>query len=229
MPIPPTSIFVIIPCYNEAAVVKETVAGVLEKGYSVVVVDDASTDDTRQQLKNLPVYYLRHPINLGQGAALQTGIDYALKKDAGFFITFDADGQHLASDIEGMVQTMVEKKVDIVFGSRFLKGSDSSVPSGRKWVLRLARYINYFFSGILLSDAHNGFRCFNRNVASKIRIRENRMAHASEILIEVARKKLTYAEYPVHIRYTNYSLAKGQGNRHGLRILFELILYKLFR
>lgn len=225
----PQSIFVIIPCFNEATVIKNTVTGVLEKGYSVVVVDDASTDETKQRLRGLPVHYLRHRINLGQGAALQTGLDYAIKKGAAFMITFDADGQHFADDIAGMVEAMEEKGVDIVFGSRFLKGSDSTVPQGRKWVLKLARYVNYFFSGILLSDAHNGFRCLSPQAARKIRLRENRMAHASEILIQVARLKLTYAEFPVNIHYSAYSMAKGQGNRHGLRILFELILYKLFR
>lgn len=225
----PISIFVIIPCFNEASVIKDTVAGVLEKGYNVVVVDDASTDETRQRLQGLPIHYLRHRINLGQGAALQTGLDHALQNGAEFLITFDADGQHLPGDIAGMVEEMEVKKVDIIFGSRFLKGSASTVPSGRKWLLKMARFVNYFFSGILLSDAHNGFRCLSRKAAEKIRLRENRMAHASEILIQVARLKLTYAEYPVNIHYTAYSMAKGQGNRHGLRILFELILYKLFR
>lgn len=229
MPASPQSIFVIIPCFNEASVIKDTVAGVLEMGYSVVVVDDASTDETKQLLHGFPVHYLRHRINLGQGAALQTGFDYAIRKGAAFLITFDADGQHFSGDIARMVETMEEKSVDIVFGSRFLEGSDSSVPPGRKWLLKTARYVNYFFSGILLSDAHNGFRCLSRKAAEKIRLRENRMAHASEILIQVAKLKLTYAEYPVKIHYTAYSMGKGQGNRHGLRILFELILYKLFR
>lgn len=229
MPASPQTIFVIIPCFNEASVIKDTVSGVLEKGYRVVVVDDASSDNTKQRLQGLPVHYLRHRINLGQGAALQTGMDFALKKGAEFLITFDADGQHFPGDIEGMVEVLEAKKVDIVFGSRFLKGSDSTVPQGRKWLLKSARYVNYFFSGILLSDAHNGFRCLSRKAAEQIRLRENRMAHASEILIQVARLKLTYAEYPVKIHYTAYSIAKGQGNRHGLRILFELILYKLFR
>lgn len=229
MPVSPSSIFVIIPCFNEASVILETVTGVLEKGYRVVVVDDASTDDTKQRLKGLPVHYLRHRINLGQGAALQTGMDHALKNGASFLITFDADGQHMPADIAGMVETLEMSKLDIVFGSRFLKGSGSTVPQGRKWLLKLARYVNYFFSGILLSDAHNGFRCLNRKAAEKIRLRENRMAHASEILIQVARLKLSYAEYPVKVHYTAYSIGKGQGNRHGLRILFELILYKLFR
>lgn len=225
----PESIFVIIPCYNEAAVLPNTVDRVLAFGYSVVVVDDASKDDTPVVLQGLPIHYARHKVNLGQGAALQTGIDIARAKGARYYVTFDADGQHEAADIQALVNKLEQEKVDMVFGSRFLEHPVSNLPRGRRWLLQAARYVNYFFSGILLSDAHNGLRCFNQKTAETIRITENRMAHASELLMEVARKKLSYTECPVHIHYSDYSLAKGQGNRHGLRILFELILYKLFR
>lgn len=229
MSVSPASIFVVIPCYNEGAVVRETILTVLGKGYSVIVVDDASKDNTRERLQDLPVTYIRHRVNLGQGAALQTGMDIARQKGAAYVIHFDADGQHEADDIPGLIATAQEKLANIVFGSRFLPGANSAVPASRKWLLKLARFVNCFFSGILLSDAHNGIRCLDAIALQKIRLRENRMAHASEILIQVAKQRLTYAEHPVHIRYSAYSMAKGQGNRHGLRILFELILYKLFR
>ena len=146
---PNTEIFVIIPCYNEAAVIRNTVIEVLRHGYNVVIIDDSSKDNSKNELKGLPVYYLRHRVNLGQGAALQTGIDFALKKGAKYFVTFDADGQHDSDDIPGMVALLEKEKVDIVFGSRFLPGSKTNVSRSRSIALNLGRYINYFTSGCL--------------------------------------------------------------------------------
>lgn len=222
-------IFVIIPCFNEAAVIRQTVEAVHSEGYSVVVVDDASTDLTTQVLSGLPVYYIKHPINLGQGAAIQTGIDFAKEKGARFFVTFDADGQHEVKDIAQMIKVLIDKEVDIVFGSRFLPGAMTNITPSRNLLLNAGRYLNYFVSGILLSDAHNGIRVFNRRTAENIRIRENRMAHATEFQISVARNQLKYAECPVHIYYNAYSIKKGQRGLASIKILFEIILYKIFR
>ena len=118
---PKNEIFVIIPCFNEATVVRNTVSEILSLGYNVVVIDDCSKDNSRKQLKGLPLYYLRHRTNMGQGAALQTGIEFAKKKGAQYFVTFDADGQHDSKDIGGMIEVMLKKKTDIVFGSRKAK------------------------------------------------------------------------------------------------------------
>ena len=223
------SIFVIIPCYNEARVIRKTVEEVLEKGYTVVIVDDCSRDGSKKQLLGLQIYYLRHRVNLGQGAALQTGIDFARKKGAAYFVTFDADGQHDSDDIPGMVEFLEKEKADIVFGSRFLPGSKTNVSRTRGFALNMGRYINYFVSGIMLSDSFNGLRLFPRQTADKIRITENRMAHPVEFLMLTAAKKLKYAEYPVSIHYSEYSKGKGLKNRDGIKILFEMFLYKIFR
>ena len=217
-----------MPCYNEASVVRKTVAEVLQKGYTVIVVDDCSKDNSRKQLKGLPIYYLRHRVNLGQGAALQTGIDFAKKKGAKYFVTFDADGQHDCNDIKGMVEFLEQKKADIIFGSRFLPGAKTNVSFSRSFALNFGRYINYFVSGIMLSDSFNGFRLMSRKAAEKVRIKENRMTHPVDILTTTASEKLKYAEYPVNIHYSDYSKAKGLKNRDGIKILFEILLYKIF-
>ena len=222
------SIFVIIPCYNEAKVVRQTVAEVLEKGYTVVVVDDCSKDGSKKQLAGLPIYYLRHRVNMGQGAALQTGIDFAKRKGAKYFVTFDADGQHDSNDITGMVEFLEKENADIVFGSRFLPGALTNVSRSRSFALNFGRYINFLVSGIMLSDSFNGLRLLTTTAAEKIRVRENRMIHPVEILLLTASKKLKYAEYPVKIHYSDYSKAKGLKNKDGIRILFEIILYKIF-
>lgn len=222
-------IFVIIPCYNEGKVIRSTVLEILDHGYQVVIVDDCSTDNTKVQLKDLPVYYIRHKINMGQGAALQTGIDFAKKKGAQFFVTFDADGQHDSNDIPGMLEMMDMENADIIFGSRFLPGSKTNVSRSRSFVLNLGRYINYFVSGILLSDSFNGLRLLTKKTAEKIRITENRMSHPIDILLQTKNEKLKYCEYPVSIHYSEYSKKKGLKNIHGIKILAEILLFKLFR
>lgn len=222
-----SNIFIIIPSYNEADVIKNTLEELLAPGYSVVVIDDASTDNTAELIKAFPVYYLRHKVNLGQGAALQTGIDFAIKKGAEAIITFDADGQHNATDIPVMLDAL--NGHDIIFGTRFTDKAQSNVPFLRKCILHFARYLNFTLTGILLSDAHNGLRAMNRNAASKIRMVENRMSHATEILILTQKHKLRYKEVPVHIRYTEYSKKKGQSLVHSFKVLQDIFLYKLFK
>jgi glycosyltransferase involved in cell wall biosynthesis len=222
------SIFVIIPCYNEAVVIRNTVSAVLEKGFSVVVVDDCSKDNSKKELANLPVYYLRHRVNLGQGAALQTGIRFAIKKGGEYFVTFDADGQHDSNDIDDMIKLIEFSKTDIVFGSRFLPGSKTNVSGSRSFVLNVARYVNYLVSGILLSDAYNGLRLFNRKAAGVLKLTENKMAHATQIQMLVAKNKLTYSEYPNSIHYNEYSKGKGLKNLDGIKIFFEIFLHKIF-
>jgi glycosyltransferase involved in cell wall biosynthesis len=223
-----SSIFVIIPCYNEASVIRNTVAAVVEKGYTVIIVDDNSKDNTKKQLNDLPVYYLRHRVNMGQGAALQTGIDFAIRKGAKYFVTFDADGQHDINDIPGMMDLMNRNNADIIFGSRFLPGSKTNISRSRTFALNLGRYISYIVSGILLTDSFNGLRLLSANAAKEIIITENRNAHPVQILMLTAEKKLEYAEYPVSIQYSDYSRAKGLKNWDGIKIIFEIILNKLF-
>ena len=223
------SIFVIIPCYNEASVIRKTVEEVHKKGYSIVIVDDCSKDNSKKQLSGLPLYYLRHRVNMGQGAALQTGIDFAKKKGAKYFVTFDADGQHDCNDIAGMIEFLETKNADIIFGSRFLPGAKTNVSRSRSFALNMGRYINYLVSGILLSDSFNGLRLLSRQAVEKIKITENRMAHPVDILMLTAANKIKYAEYPVAIHYSDYSKAKGLKNQDGIKILFEIVLHKIFR
>lgn len=223
------NIYIIVPVFNEAEVIATTVSDLLMKGFTIVVVDDASSDNTAEIIKSLPVYYLKHNINLGQGAALQTGITFAQDKGADIFVTFDADGQHRSADIKPMIDKLVTEELDIIFGSRFLGKNISGGLVSRKLVLHFARYFNFLLTGILLTDAHNGLRVFNRKTATAIRILENRMAHATEFLIIVKKHKLKYGEEAVYINYTPYSRKKGQKNLHGFKIIQDILLYKFFK
>lgn len=224
------SVYIVIPAYNEGRVVQEGIRPLLEAGYRVIAVDDGSSDDTYQQLCELPIHALRHPINLGQGAALQTGMSYALQLGAEAVVHFDADGQHQVEDIPTLLEPVLSGQADIVLGSRFLRKSDSeSIPSHRRMVLRVGVWVNAVLTGVWLTDAHNGFRVLGKKALTSIHLYENRMAHASEILVRMRRAKLTYVERPTTIIYTDYSQEKGQSGWNGVHIVIDLILRRLFR
>jgi glycosyltransferase involved in cell wall biosynthesis len=197
-------------------------------GYQVVVVDDGSSDRTRQIAAQLATAVVCHPINLGQGAALKTGIDYALSQGADFIVTFDADGQHRVSDIGALLEALDREGADFALGSRFL-GRPQGMPALRRLLLRAATLFTTATTGLRLTDTHNGLRALTRRGAAALRLRQNRMAHASEILAEIARSGLRYVEVPVTIDYTAYSLEKGQRAGDFVTILLDLFAQKLYR
>ena len=222
-------LYIVIAAYNEGPEIAAAVQDALTQTPNVVVVDDGSADNTGEVARAAGAWVLTHPINLGQGAALQTGMDFALQRGASHIVTFDADGQHDAKDIPNMVAEMRKTGVDIVLGSRFL-GVAINMSAQRRFILKLATLFTRMTTGLRLSDTHNGLRLFSQKAASAIRIRHNRMAHASEILSEIARLELPYTEAPVTIRYTNYSIDKGQRSAVGsLRIIKDLIIGALSR
>jgi glycosyltransferase involved in cell wall biosynthesis len=220
-------IFIVIPAYNEGPILKATLQLLLQQKYAVVVVDDGSTDDTWALLADLPVYTLRHSINLGQGAALQTGTTFALQQGAEIIVHFDADGQHRVEDIEPLIAPVCANEADVVLGSRFLhKATGAQVPYLRRVMLRGAVLVNWVMTGMWLTDAHNGLRALSRNAARQIDLLENRYTHASEILLQIRHHKLRYTERPTHILYTTYSLAKGQTPWNALHIVIDLMIRK---
>ena len=210
--------WVVIAAYNEAAVIERVVASVVADGWQVVVVDDGSKDATRQHAKAGGATVLRHSINLGQGAALQTGIDYAIRRGASRIVTFDADGQHDPADIPRIVETLGDH--DIALGSRFL-GSVEGASQRRMVLLRAAVMMSNRLAGLRLTDAHCGLRGFRATAAPRLRMAQDRMAHASELLKKVQSSGLSYKEVPITIRYTDHSKAKGQTGFQAIRILFD--------
>jgi glycosyltransferase involved in cell wall biosynthesis len=218
---------IIIPVYNEGQVVGEVVKRVLKEYPYVVCVDDGSTDNSSDEVRQTKAYLVSHPINLGQGAAIQTGIEYALQDPSiQYFVTFDSDGQHRLEDVENMLQTIKKEKVDIVLGSRFL-GKVENISFIKKIILKLAIKFSNKTSGIELTDTHNGLRLFNRHVAENLHITMNDFAHASEIIERIAEKNFTYKEVPVTITYTDYSRAKGQSVSNAVNIGIDVILKKM--
>jgi polyprenyl-phospho-N-acetylgalactosaminyl synthase len=215
--------YILIPAFNESARIAEVLESLLCLNYHIILVDDGSTDRTAEVASAFPITIIRHRINLGQGAALETAMEAARRLQADFVIHFDADGQHDPADIENLLIPLQEGRTDIVFGSRFLERKASGLSMSRKIILQSARWLNYAMTGILLTDAHNGFRALNKKSLNAIHFHQPRMAHASEILHEVRKKQLRYLEVPVHIRYSQYSKHKGQNLLDAVNILFHLL------
>lgn len=214
--------WVAIPMYNEATVIGSVVEGVLQSFDHVVCVDDGSSDDSVALALAAGAHVVRHPINLGQGASLQTALDFALQDPLMTeVVTFDADGQHQVADAVGMVELLRADKLDIVIGSRFLDDR-TKMGLAKRAVLRTAAVFTRMTTGMPLTDAHNGLRVLDRGLVEKITITQNRMAHASEFVEQVGSLKAKWAEYPTHIIYTDYSKAKGQSLLNSVNILFEL-------
>lgn len=218
-----SNVWVVIAAYNEEQVIGQTVSHVFEHVEKVIVVDDCSSDNTAMLALTAGAHVLSHPINLGQGGALQTGIQYALKQGAEYIVTFDADGQHTATEILPMLSALQKSQSGIALGSRFI-GKTINLSTSRWWVLKLAIIFTRLTSGIKLTDVHNGFRIMSRDFCEKFEFKQNRMAHASEILNYISSHKIKYIEYPVTISYTEYSITKGQKSSNALRVLMELFL-----
>ena len=222
-----TDTVIIIPVYNEGKVINGVVKSVLKYFKYVVCINDGSTDNSDEEIQKSGAISINHPINMGQGAALQTGIEFARDlKGAKYFVTFDADGQHRLEDAIAMVKLLRKKDYDIILGSRFL-GKTQNMKKSKALVLKMAIRFSNFTSGIKLTDTHNGLRAFNLHVAKTMQITLPDMAHASEILEIIADKKYRYTEIPVTIVYSEYSLSKGQTLINAVNIGFDVVLRKL--
>jgi len=214
--------------YNEDGVIADVVRPLVDAGYSVVVVDDGSRDQTGARAREAGAAIVRHAVNRGQGAALQSGLRYALRHGAGILVTFDADGQHSADDIPRLVGPIAARDADIVLGSRFLEHA-ADVPAARRLLLRLAVAFTGVVSGVRLTDAHNGLRALSRRAAEQVELQLDRMAHASEIIDQLVRTGLPLVEVSVTVRYTSYSLQKGQRAGNAARIVWDYLLNRLSR
>lgn len=208
--------------YNEAAVVGQVVTNLLTTFPNVVCVDDGSSDGSQEVARRAGAVVVQHPINLGQGAALQTGIEYALQDpDLGCIVTFDADGQHRVEDAKAMAERVLSGEADIVLGSRFLDNR-TKISKAKRVVLKTAAVQSRLSTGLNLTDAHNGLRAISATVGSRINLTQNRMAHASELVNQIANMKVRWVEHPVEIIYTDYSKAKGQSLLNAVNIVAEL-------
>ncbi len=221
---------IVIPLYNESEVISDVLQELKDKypDFAIVVVDDSSTDNSYTKACIENIHLLRHTINLGQGAALQTGIEYAMKLGCRYVVTFDSDGQHNPDDIKPFIDELKKGEYDIILGSRFL-GTTENMPIAKKYLLKLSRIFTFLSTGLLLTDSHNGFRAINIEKFPNFEITQNRMAHASEIISIIKNLKMNYKEMPCHIRYTSYTIKKGQSMFNSINIVIDYIVGNLMK
>jgi glycosyltransferase involved in cell wall biosynthesis len=219
------NIYLVVPFYNEGKILHNVIKKLKKNFLNIICIDDGSDYKYKLKAKYPGIHLIEHPINLGQGAALQTGIDFALKKKAEIIVTFDSDGQHSCKDTLEMIKLLKKNKLDLVQGSRFLK-EKNQIPYVRKLLLKIAIIVSNYFDNTKFTDTHNGLRVFNSKFAKKINIKNYRMSHPHDINQLVYKYKFKFMEYPTNIRYTNYSLSKGQKNINSINILFDILVSK---
>ncbi|WP_315557010.1 glycosyltransferase family 2 protein [Corynebacterium matruchotii] len=221
--------WLIIPCYNEGQVIQGVIENARAVFPNIVAVNDGSHDDSAYRIHAGGAHLVNHPVNLGQGASIQTGVEYARQQPgARYFVTFDADGQHQVKDVIRMVQRLRTEPLDIIVGTRFgrPKSDHDQVPWIKRLVLQTVVLLSRKTRKLGLTDAHNGLRAFNRRVADELNIRMNGMSHASEIVSQIVDNQWRVSEEPVDILYTEYSMSKGQSLINGVNILADGLLVK---
>lgn len=217
-----SDVWIIVPAYNEAVVIGEVVAELRTVFEHVVCVDDGSADGTGDIARQAGAFLVRHPINLGQGAAIQTGVEYARNQPgAKVFATFDADGQHRVKDVTRMIDRLNQGDVDIVIGTRFGQQVANRPPFLKRMVLQTAARLSRRGRRLGLTDTNNGLRVFNKTVADGMNITMSGMSHATEIVMMIAENRWRVAEVPVEVLYTEYSKSKGQPLLNGVNIIFD--------
>jgi len=215
-------VIAVVPAYNESI----RLAGVLQDlrrfVSEIIVVDDGSSDCTAVIAEQSGAIVLQHLVNRGQGAALETGTQAALERGADVIVHFDADGQFCAEEIPAMIAPIIKGTADVVRGSRFL-GKRSELPVlKRRLIMPVGRMIEELFTGVALTDAHNGFRALSAVAAGRLHVTLDRMAHNTEIIREARRQDLRIVEVPVTIKYHEF----GQGVGGGFTIVRDLLMQR---
>jgi len=217
-------IYIVIPVYNEAPVIRETVAEIKNAGYkNIIIVDDGSVDGSYLKAVKTGVVVLRLAINRGKGAAVKTGVEAAKILKADVVVTIDGDGQHNPEDIKAML-SLIDEGHDVVLGSR-LKN-----PKGMPWYKIIANHLGNFFTfliyGLWVTDSQSGFRAYSKKAINLIDTKTDRYEYDSEIIREINRHDLKYIEIPIEVRYTEYSMNKTtkQGLKNGIKTLIKMLI-----
>ena len=218
-------IYIVIPAKDEGTRIGLVLQKIKQEGYpNVIVVNDGSTDNTVEIASSYNAIVLSHLVNLGPGAATQTGMDYAIKRGAKIVVTLDADNQHCPTDIKRLVAEMEQKKVDVVIGSRFINYSNK-IPPVRIILNKLGNYITAFFTGLLVTDSQSGFKALSTDFLEKSRISLSGFEFCTEIISMIKREKMTYSEIPIKVLYTKESMEKGQTLGNGFKMVGTFIRY----
>jgi UDP-N-acetylglucosamine---dolichyl-phosphate N-acetylglucosaminyltransferase len=219
-------VYIVMPAFNEEKVIGDVLKNIKKEGFNrIIVIDDGSIDKTGEIAKKSGAIVLRNLINRGLGCALSTGITAALSKNADVIVTCDSDGQHDPADIKRLIDPILNKRAEVVIGSRMFNSKDN--PLSRTMINRMSNLATYTLFGIHSTDSQSGFRAFSKNAASKLNIQTSKMEVSSEILSEIKRNNLSFEEIPIKSTYTEYSLSKGQKLSNAFSILYKLVLKRM--
>ncbi len=214
--------YVIIPAHNESENIEPVITAAKEHCANVIVVDDGSVDDTLRRAEERGAVVLRHTVNLGKGAALKTGCDYALTLGADKLVVMDADGQHEAKEIPKFLEALQNR--DIVFGYR---KKSSSMPL----VLRFGNgFINTAMNslfGVKLTDTQCGYRAFTADAYRKVRWSASDYYMETEMIIKTGKNHLKYVEMPTETIYSDRY--KGTTVIDGMKIVLSIALWRFFK
>lgn len=222
-------LLIILPALNEAKVIARVLAQIklvaakLPVSTEICVINDGSGDQTAAISKKAGVTVLTHVINRGLGASLSTGLEYAKKVKADFAITMDSDGQHDPDDLVTVLTPLLNKQADVVIGSRLLQPA-GKMPWLRKINNQAFNLLTRLLFGVVTTDSLSGFRGFSKPAIQSIELKTERMEVSNEFFTEIKRHHLKFAEVPIRVIYTDYSLTKGVKPGNVFAILFRLLL-----
>ena len=212
--------FAIIPAHNEENNISKVINEAKEYVSNIVVVDDGSKDNTSEEAKKQGVIVLNHIINLGKGAALKTGCDYAVMQGADEIIVLDADSQHEPSKIPDFLNELNE--ADVVLGYRKLSKEMPSILKFGNWFINKITRLLY---GINLHDTQCGYRAFTADAYQKIRWKSSNYSMESEMISNIGKRKLKYKEIPIKTIYADKY--KGTTIIDGIKIVCNLFWWRL--
>ncbi len=214
------NVWAVIPAYNE----EKNILGVISKTKNyvgkVIVVDDGSRDETKSSAESCGAIVIRHIVNLGKGAALKTGCDFAAEKGAKFIITLDADAQHNPDDIPRFIEKLA--KCDVVFSYRKLSGKMPLVLRFGNWFI--SKVVKALY-GVNLVDTQCGFRAFSTPAYKKIRWNASDYSMESEMISRTGKQKLKYVQIPIETIYSDKY--KGTTIIDGVKIVLSMFWWKI--
>lgn len=223
----PLRVCVVMPAFSESGVIGDVVSDTVKtfknSPYSaeIVVVNDASKDETSNIARKNGATVIDHILNSGAGGATATGLSYAEQNEFDIAATMDADGQHSAQDVIKGVEEIINRKDDLLIGSRMIdnKGMSKTKVIGNRGL----SFITYFLFGISSTDSQSGLRIFSRRALEELHWKTSGYEFCSEMLWRAKQQKLRISEFPIRAIYTEYSKSKGQNNWNGINIVKSLL------
>lgn len=216
------SIWIVVPAYNEAKNISNIIKQIQNYSKNIIIIDDGSSDNTSTIAEKSDVIVLKHIINLGKGAALKTGCDYALKNGAEKIVVLDADTQHDPKDIPRFMENLVDN--DIVFGFRKRNKNMPKILAFGNWFIN---NVIKFLYGVRIIDSQSGYRAFTAKAYKKIRWQSNTYSMESEMIANVGKHKLKYAQIPIETIYGDKY--KGTTIIDGVKIVRDMFIWRFLK